>query len=651
MKSLSAPFLVATLAAAGLCGFAAEAGASTTDQLLCRKGLMAASRVYLAAGLKARRVCVENALDTSGATVASIQSCLSGSGGPIAQRRLDSLNKRVDRIVGSKCVGADLLSLRYPGPCDYEPGTGIFNRFRLGQCVTSLVGDKVKELIGGQFPTPSKLLDINDVAGDGRGCVADVAKHAAKMVKRELRRRQLCLYKQDEGASPGVVDWDCRADIVPYGPGTGDRRTDRGIANAYKRTMFKVLDACYASDVAAIGYDACTDFGQDGFDAYDLRECIFSSHRAVVGDLLMVSFSDLPTCGDGLKEGGEACDDGNLVNSDICPDNMATGGVCSIANCGDGHLWTGAEQCDDGDANSDTTADACRSSCALPRCGDDVIDSGEECDTGNDNSDTAADACRADCVLPVCGDGAIDTGEACDDSGESDVCNVDCTESLCGDGKINDSAGEVCDDIGESSACDADCTTTMCGDGTVNETAGEMCDDGDTADGNGCDSNCTPTGCGNGIVTLGENCDDMGESSSCNADCSAVVCGDGVVNITANEQCDDAGESVACNSNCTPASCGDSIINTTAGEQCDDGFETATCSATCSLVACGDGSVDQAAGEQCDDGNEDDGDGCDSNCTPTGCGNGIVTSGEACDDSNSSNADGCLSDCTLASCG
>src|SRR6185436_16742974 len=32
------------------------------------------------------------------------------------------------------------------------------------------------------------------------------------------------------------------------------------------------------------------------------------------------------------------------------------------------------EECDDGAANSDTTADACRTNCTLPRCGDGVPD-------------------------------------------------------------------------------------------------------------------------------------------------------------------------------------------------------------------------------------------------------------------------------------
>jgi MYXO-CTERM domain-containing protein len=63
--------------------------------------------------------------------------------------------------------------------------------------------------------------------------------------------------------------------------------------------------------------------------------------------------------------------------------------------CGDGHV-TGAEECDDGDANSDSEADACRTDCTAALCGDAVIDSGEACDDGNDVAD---DGCEADCTV------------------------------------------------------------------------------------------------------------------------------------------------------------------------------------------------------------------------------------------------------------
>ncbi|TNF26970.1 MAG: hypothetical protein EP329_20275 [Deltaproteobacteria bacterium] len=55
-----------------------------------------------------------------------------------------------------------------------------------------------------------------------------------------------------------------------------------------------------------------------------------------------------PRCGDGVKDFGEACDDGDAENSDTLPDH-------------------------------------CRTDCTAARCGDGVEDSGETCDDGNDN--------------------------------------------------------------------------------------------------------------------------------------------------------------------------------------------------------------------------------------------------------------------------
>ena len=90
--------------------------------------------------------------------------------------------------------------------------------------------------------------------------------------------------------------------------------------------------------------------------------------------------------------------------------------VCVEGVCGDGVL-DALEACDDGEANSDTEPDACRSLCVLPRCGDDVIDLGEACDDGTLLADDIPDRCRTDCTTPVCGDGVTDGGygEGCDD--------------------------------------------------------------------------------------------------------------------------------------------------------------------------------------------------------------------------------------------
>ncbi|MBI4518550.1 MAG: hypothetical protein HY699_22355 [Deltaproteobacteria bacterium] len=70
--------------------------------------------------------------------------------------------------------------------------------------------------------------------------------------------------------------------------------------------------------------------------------------------------------------------------------------------CGNGTVDAPEEECDDGDDNSDTEANACRTDCTKPRCGDDVIDDdpefGESCDDGNTEG---GDGCPADCRLQI----------------------------------------------------------------------------------------------------------------------------------------------------------------------------------------------------------------------------------------------------------
>jgi hypothetical protein len=66
-------------------------------------------------------------------------------------------------------------------------------------------------------------------------------------------------------------------------------------------------------------------------------------------------------------------------------------GICSVSVCGDGVLVVG-EECDDGTANSDSTPDACRTTCRPPWCGDGVVDSSEQCEP------PGGDGCDADCA-------------------------------------------------------------------------------------------------------------------------------------------------------------------------------------------------------------------------------------------------------------
>lgn len=64
----------------------------------------------------------------------------------------------------------------------------------------------------------------------------------------------------------------------------------------------------------------------------------------------------------------------------------------------------------------------------VARCGNGVVDDGEACDAGDLNSNINADACRSDCRLPMCGDYVQDQAEGCDDGNHvgGDGCTPSC---------------------------------------------------------------------------------------------------------------------------------------------------------------------------------------------------------------------------------
>ena len=105
--------------------------------------------------------------------------------------------------------------------------------------------------------------------------------------------------------------------------------------------------------------------------------------------------ADLPgsgsasTSGSGSESGGSDSTGDDTTGGDSTGEAESSSGGPPPAVCGNALLEDG-EACDDGDDNSDTLPDACRTTCELPTCGDDVLDSGEDCDV-------TAPGCLADC--------------------------------------------------------------------------------------------------------------------------------------------------------------------------------------------------------------------------------------------------------------
>ncbi len=379
-----------------------------------------------------------------------------------------------------------------------------------------------------------------------------------------------------------------------------------------------------------IGNQACgngTVEGRETCDDGDTDNCTTTCNSECTGP------ADPPVCGNFIVECDEECDDG--PNGQFNCNNAE----CTLSECGDGILNTRTgEECDDGDANSDTEPNACRSDCSLPSCGDGVVDGNELCDGG---SDASGNSCEEGCQgFEVCGDGRVDPGEVCDDGNTSDCtgdCSADCSEFTgpsCGNGVID--CGEVCENSDESdlttdTGCSAAtpncqpecgaCSAFVCGDGVVDP--GEACDGYYVCNGPGITETCTGpndlTNCDAGVTecviatglctdesgfcTLanedtacpaGESCMATPLAGVCNSTCTGFgVCGDGIVDTDLSEECDDGNGNSdvaadACRSNCRNPTCGDGVVD--GGEECDDGgvcsFGTPAACTTFDLSAC-----------------------------------------------------------------
>lgn len=164
--------------------------------------------------------------------------------------------------------------------------------------------------------------------------------------------------------------------------------------------------ACAANIGRCLAPDApCVERSGDGLVAQsDGVPC-----SAVSGGICVDSICQPSTCGDGVVDDrlGEECDAG-VLNSDLAPD--ACRADCLAPTCGDG-VRDSDEECD----NPNNTE--CLSTCVLNVCGDGEVGPGEECDDGNSST---SDSCLPNCRTNVCGDGAIHEGvETCEELASS----------------------------------------------------------------------------------------------------------------------------------------------------------------------------------------------------------------------------------------
>jgi cysteine-rich repeat protein len=141
---------------------------------------------------------------------------------------------------------------------------------------------------------------------------------------------------------------------------------------------------------------------------------------------MIKGFQFLELCGNGIKAVTEACDDGNTVSGNGCSStcavepgwtcNTETPNVCTQDGggsvCGNG-TKEGTEACDDGDTDS---GDGCSNLCD--------VENGYQCNTESPN------VCTQIVIDAICGNGIKQGTEACDDgdTDSGDGCSNQCAQ-------------------------------------------------------------------------------------------------------------------------------------------------------------------------------------------------------------------------------
>jgi cysteine-rich repeat protein len=298
------------------------------------------------------------------------------------------------------------------------------------------------------------------------------------------------------------------------------------------------------------------------------------------------------TCGNGIVNAGEQCDDGNKVNGDGCNTNCtfscqnpatdcAAASVCMKQTCTGAHVCQQAADTAQNGALC-SAGHVCAAGTCTTACGNGALDTlaGEQCDFGS-AANGPATGCETTCQYSCQAAAGCADGNACNGT------------EACSPVTVGGKAGQKCTagtSLADGAACGAGsicvaatCQASVCGDGIIDAAKGEECDfgAGNNGAGTGCEATCK-TSC---HTSPSDTCND---GNLCNG---VEVCNANTVNGKPGKKCTpgtNAAKCTACPSGlcsgsgaCAAGTCGDGCVS--GAESCEPP-NTSTCNGSCQTI-------------------------------------------------------------------
>lgn len=273
-----------------------------------------------------------------------------------------------------------------------------------------------------------------DGNGDDKACRADCTRSRCGDGKVWAEGGEEC----DDSANPDACTVDCKLPVCGDGMIQGAEECDLGADHnglpgrpcTAECTFLPfdcndgVIGKGEACSPPTMGCEECLTIEScgDGIHQQPEEVCDWSTDDPLCSETCTIA------CGNGIIEGEEECDDGEL-NSD----RRKCTSTCKNNTCGDGFILSDSDDAsilEECDGNADAAGRPCSDDCKRARCGDGLPQGDEQCDLGDDVNGPNA-ACLSNCQDNVCGDGVILEGvEECDNganNGPGKVCTSQCT--------------------------------------------------------------------------------------------------------------------------------------------------------------------------------------------------------------------------------